>query len=150
MQIEGWSQITLRIGYFCVPLRFIPPPEASGAAAAVAGEPASVGTLDAIFNAMSECAQLHPDDGGDDDNEGDGDGGEDDEDDGGEGLMAAVMRGETGFVGGGGSGGAGGGGGGALTAQQVAMLARYEAMLSPSGPGASRGGQFDDADEGER
>jgi hypothetical protein len=113
-------------------LRFIPPPEAGRVAAAIAGEPASLGVLDAIFNAMSECAQLHPD-GGEDEDEGTGEGG----DDGGEGLMAAVMSGATGFV--------GGAGGGALTAQQAKTLARYEAMLGAGGAG---GGQFDDADEG--
>jgi hypothetical protein len=114
-------------------LRFIPPPEAAFVAAAVAGEPASVGVLDAIFNAMSECAQLHPDGGEDEDEDkGAGEG----VDDGGEGLMAAVMSGATGFV--------GGAGGGALTAQQAKTLARYEAMLGAGGAG---GGQFDDADE---
>jgi hypothetical protein len=42
-----------------------------------------VGVLDAIFNAMSECAQLHPDGGEDEDeDEGAGEG----EDDGGESL----------------------------------------------------------------
>mmetsp|Transcript_30432 Transcript_30432/g.78935 ORF Transcript_30432/g.78935 Transcript_30432/m.78935 type:complete len:190 (+) Transcript_30432:176-745(+) len=108
----------------------------------VEGEPLSA-ALDSLFQALSECAALNPDDDCDD--------GEDDEgesDDGGAALLLAASQGAEGFVdtqailnG--------------ATPAQLAMLERYDAMLDASavetGVGALQmdngDGRFDDPDE---
>jgi hypothetical protein len=106
--------------------------------------------LDPIYNALSECAALHPDaDGGDDDGEGGGGmaGG-------GGGMWGMLMsmlgggggRGGSavGGMGGDGEGDGEGEGEGLLSPSAAAQLERLDAMLQDGGDG-----RFDDAEEGD-
>jgi len=129
-------------------LRFIPfIPEGKEASSihslvsvSVPGEPLAESLLDKIFNAMSECAMLHPDgnneeeDNEEEDEENGGDD-KDDDDDEQMGLMEAML-----------SSGGGGGDGfitdeGGLSAEQMAALEAWGSKLKTE--------QFDDAEEEE-
>jgi len=125
-------------------LRFIPlfsegdSATISSTAVVVPGETLSESILDKIFNAMSECAMLHPD--------GDAENDEDEEDEGGDegmGMMGAMLSGSGGLM---------SGSGGfvaddaflsdeAMSAEQLVALEAWGAKL--------KAGQIDDADEEE-
>jgi hypothetical protein len=97
--------------------------------------------LDPIYNALSECAALHPDADGDDDDDGEGGGGM-----AGGGMWGMMMS----MLGGGGGGSAVGGmggdgeGEGLLSPSAAAQLERLDAMLQDGVDG-----RFDDAEEGD-